>query len=210
MKRKGLLQFNILAKAKVAVVLLVAEILMLFGGLTACGDTAEEVPELMEPTSLAESYRTVTKRVVGKVKYHKATVVPTEHPVFSEKPLPILQINVGVGDYVEEGQVLVTGGTSDNNDQISELQNSIASLQRLRAKQENVSNETINILGYEKLIEEYLQDADGINEKNKNVLIEEENKRYELADIDNQISEQKCQNVHLPPHAPEEFVLLRM
>ena len=71
MKRKGLLQFNILAKAKVAVVLLVVEILMLFSGLTACGDTAEEVPELMEPTSLAESYRTVTKRVVGRVKYHK-------------------------------------------------------------------------------------------------------------------------------------------
>jgi len=192
MKRKGLLQFNILAKVKVAVVLLVAETLMLFGGLTACGDTAEEVPELMEPTSLAESYRTVTKRIVGSVKYHKATVVPTEYPVFSEKPLPILQINVGVGDYVEEGQVLVSGGTSDNNDQISELQNSIASLQRLRAKQENVSNETINILGYERLIEEYLQDADGINEKNKNVLIEEENKRYELADIDNKISEQRA------------------
>jgi hypothetical protein len=61
MKRKGLLQFNFLAKAKVAVVLLVAEILMLFGGLTACGKAKDPViEETQQGLQLEDKAREVT------------------------------------------------------------------------------------------------------------------------------------------------------
>lgn len=180
---------NRLLRVRTAVILAFAEVLMLLGGVTGCGNTSGEVPELIEPASAIESYRPVSKRIIGNINYVNGVVVAKEYPVFAEKSTKLSEIYVGVGDYVKAGDIVAMSSVTEKEDEIKNLQAEIASLIRLRSKTKNVSDATITKLGFEKKIEEYLSNTDGINLKTKDILIEQENQRYNLAVIDNQVSE---------------------
>jgi len=191
MKKGILAKFKKKTRIRTAAVLVMAEVLVALGSFTGCGNTTADVPELVEPVAAVNAYRPVAKRRVGNITQYEGIVVAREHPVFAKKTTTLAEVNVGVGDYVKEGDVIATAVSNGKEDQITALQNEIASLQRERTKTKNISDATITRLGYEKKIEEYLQNSEGINTKTLAILVEQENQRYNLAVIDNSISEKR-------------------
>ena len=184
-------KLNKYLNSRVAVILIMAQLLLMMGSFTGCGNSSADVPELKEPVSSVDPFRPATKRTVGKITYYKGQVVPTEHPVFATKGVNLSDIYVGVGDYVSEGDVVAACSTKAKEEQITSIQNDIDSLTRQRENTKNVSDETLKKLDYEKKVEEYLQNEEGINQKTKDILIEQENQRFNLAVIDNQLSEKR-------------------
>ena len=168
---------------KLTALLIAVQLLTLLSG---CGSTYSEIPELIEPVSAIASYRPVSKRIVASTVYIDGVVVPTEYPSFAREGVDIASIEVGVGDYVEEGSVVATA--VGNSDEIDSVSRDIASLNRKRTMTKNISDKTIEKLGYEKKIKEYLQDEQGIRDKTSQIETEKENQRYQLALIDSQIS----------------------
>ena len=178
MKKGILAKFKKKTRIRTAAVLVMAEVLVALGSFTGCGNTTADVPELMEPVAAVNAYRPVAKRRVGNITQYEGIVVAREHPVYAKKTTTLAEVNVGVGDYVKEGDVIATAVSNGKEDQITALQNEIASLQRERTKTKNISDATITRLGYEKKIEEYLQNSEGINTKTLAILVEQENQRY--------------------------------
>lgn len=170
-------------KRKLAAALVVS---MLF--MTGCGQKAVEVPELKDPVSQAGAYRPVSKRMVGAIKTLYANVVPTDYPCYPTKTTQIADVCVGVGDYVEAGTVVATAVENAASDQIETLEAEIASLGRQRTKITNVSNSTVEKLGFEKSIEEFIGNESGVILKEREISTEEENLRYQLAVISTDIS----------------------
>ena len=184
-------KLNKFITCRVAVILIMAQLILLMGSFTGCGSNVVDVPELKEPVSTVDPFRPVKKRTVGKVSYYKGQVVPTDHPVFATKGVNLSEIKVGVGDYVSEGDVVAVCSTKAKEEQITSIQNDIESLTRQRENTKNVSDETLKKLDFEKKVEEYLENTEGINQKTKDILIEQENQRFNLAVIDNQLSEKR-------------------
>ena len=215
--KKGILgKLKKKTRIRTAAILVMAEILVALGSFTGCGNTTAEVPELLEPVSAVNAYRPVAKRRVGVITQYEGVVVPMEYPVYVKKTTTLAKVEVGVGDYVNAGDVIATAVTNGKEEQITQLQNEIASLQRERTKTKNISDATITKLGYEKKIEEFLQNTDGINTKTLEILVEQENQRYNLAVIDNSISEKRSSIAELQeensditfvaPHSGRAFV----
>ena len=155
-------------KRKLAAALVVS---MLF--MTGCGQKAVDVPELKDPVSQAGAYRPVSKRMVGAIKTLYANVVPTEYPCYPTKTTKIADVCVGVGDYVEAGTVVATAVENAASDQIETLEAEIASLGRQRTKITNVSNSTVEKLGFEKSIEEFIGNENGVILKEREISTEE-------------------------------------
>ena len=175
-----------LDKKKVASFLIAAEIITMLSTVTACGTSEAEVPELKEPVTSISTYRPVTRMTVGALKNLYGQVVPAEYPCFSEKQVALSSIEVGIGDYVEKGTVVAKAVTS--NEEIDGIRFELDSLQRRKEMILSTSEKTIEKLNYEKSVEEFLGDEEGIQEKNKAIATELENKRYELALIEKKTS----------------------
>ena len=187
MKSKRKLKKRIM-KRRIAGLLVAAQLLTLLTGITGCGKEEVEVPELLNPVSQVMCYRPVTKRFVGKAKMYYGVVVPMEYPCFAAETVDIAEVLVGVGDYVEEGDVIAYGYMKELNEQIEADQTTINSLSSNRAFTQEVSEKTQERIEYEKHIEEYLGDSEGVDAKEKEIAIEQENLRYNLAVIDTDIS----------------------
>ena len=78
-------KLNKFITCRVAVILIMAQLILLMGSFTGCGSNVVDVPELKELVSTVDPFRPVKKRTVGKVSYYKGQVVPTDHPVFATK-----------------------------------------------------------------------------------------------------------------------------
>ena len=115
-----LFRFNNKRKnTKIAAILAASLIL---SSLSGCGKkAAEPIPELMNPLAAAEAYRPVEIGSVGDIYILNGIVVPKEYPVFSEKMFQIADINVRMGNYVNEGDVIATGNTLAVDRQITSL-----------------------------------------------------------------------------------------
>ena len=174
-----------LNRRRISSILAVSFLLTLLSGITGCGKKTEGAPELIEPVTSLLCYRPVSKRIVGNTKLLYGTVVPTDYPCFSEKQVQLLNIKVGVGDYVEEGDVIAEAVSSV--DEAEGLSFDIAALGRKRDWLTKVSNKTVEKLEYEKKVESKLKNKDGVKEKETAISTEKENLRYELAVIDNQL-----------------------
>ena len=74
--------------------------------LSSCGPAVQEYEELIEPQSEVITYRSVQRRDVGKEEIGKAVVKGTDYCHFFDKSVKIKSINVKLGDYVNEGDVL--------------------------------------------------------------------------------------------------------
>ncbi len=175
-------------KARISAVLVCVQILSLLTIMTGCSSNSGDIPALEEPKEAASAYRPVSKRVVGTVEMFYGTVVPMEYPCFTKEGTDLAELCVAVGDYVNEGDVIAREVSDSGAEQITTLKNEIASLKRERENVQNTSDKTLEKLDYEKKIEEYLQDNEGIQKKAKEIETETENQRYNLAVIDKKIS----------------------
>ncbi len=156
--------------------------------VTGCGSNKAEIPELKEPKTTDVVYRPVTKRIVGKIQYLYGTVVPTDYPIFSENGASIKEIYVGVGDYVEKGDVVASCYNGDIDEKIERLESDINVLLQKRACAETVGDETVERIDYEKKMEKFLKNKKGVKAKETESEIEQENTRYSIASIDSQIA----------------------
>ncbi|MBO4862902.1 MAG: efflux RND transporter periplasmic adaptor subunit [Eubacterium sp.] len=172
-------------KKTVAAVLIFSFVL----SLTACAGAGYAVPELKEPVSLTEFYRPVSKRIVGTVNMLFGTVIAKEYPVFATKMVAITDIEVGVGDYVKEGDVIAHGTYGDMSATITSLRNQISVLDRQRVKEQKASDARVEKLELEKKNEKKLKDKKGMAQKDTSIQIEKENLRFSLAMIDNSIAD---------------------
>ena len=195
--RKNWLKLKKKMRVRTAAVLVMAEVILALGSFTGCGNVTADVPELLEPVSSVNAYRPASKRLIGSITKYDGTVVARDYPVYAQKTITLSEIKVGVGDYVKKGDVIAISSVSDKSDQITTLQNEIASLSRERTKTKNISDATIKKLDYEKRIEQYLQNTELVNKKTMDILIEQENQRYNLAVIDNSISEKRSEIAEL-------------
>lgn len=172
----------------VSAILVTVQLTALLAGLSGCGKATADIPELIEPGTIAAAYRPVSKRTVGKIEMVYGHVVPKEYPVYSDKTVALSEILVGVGDYVEAGQVIARVDTASLDERAASINAQIATLNRMRNNNKNLSDKKIEKMGYELKIEEYLQNTEGINKKTKEIAVERENQRYNLAVYDADIS----------------------
>lgn len=86
--------------------------------MTGCGkETAEKVPELIEPVSTNEAYRPVTYGDIGRKVIKTGTVVPTDYCYYYDTSATLSKVYVNVGDEVKAGTVLAeTGDDSGASD----------------------------------------------------------------------------------------------
>ena len=87
-----------------------------------------EVPELLEPVGAEATFRPVETADMGLAKIIIGNVSGQEYCHFYEKMIVIKDINVAVGDYVNEGDILVEADLDSVKDQITDLNSNLSVL----------------------------------------------------------------------------------
>lgn len=156
--------------------------------ITGCGSRINaEIPELIEPAATTLSFRPAAKRRIGNVELLMGVVVPASYSCSAKSTITLASLEVGIGDYVREGQVIATADTSELDSRLAELDYSIEELKIQRACREEVSKQQLLRLGFEK--KEYKENGDdkGASGVYNEIAIEKENLRYDLSVLDNDI-----------------------
>ena len=167
--------------------LIFAQLLGAVSLVTACSEK-REVPELLESTGTHAFFRPVEKRIVGKSWMFYGIVVPMDYPCFSKNMISVSSIEVEIGDYVEEGQIVAYGDVTDLNEQINELSSQRSILQKSKTRAQKIHDARIEELGYERMIEDFVGNPEGAEAKVVQTAEEEEALSYDLALLDQQIS----------------------
>ncbi|MBQ9870874.1 MAG: hypothetical protein IJM27_03000 [Eubacterium sp.] len=158
--------------------------------LTACGEKeAAEKPELMEPAAVTESFRKVSRRDIGDIKFLKGSVVAREYPVFSEGGILIDELRVSPGDHVSEGDVIATGYTKDLDQEIRSLESQAGVLSQKKASDRVISEKEETQLGYKKAASEKVGYTDEAAAYEQQIRILQENRRYQQAEYDSSLAE---------------------
>ena len=158
---------------------------MLASSLFLCSCTGGEVvPELKEPLGSTPSYRPLEKVDMGDTKIIIGTVAGTDYCHFYEKNVTIKDIKVSVGQYVNEGDVLVEADTDSIKDQIALLNADLSLLNDENAKNEKVFEQELKRLEIEKEETEYKKNMGFANEDlvkaaEKAIEVAKENHDYE-------------------------------
>ena len=97
--------------------------------LSSCGPAVQEYEELIEPQSEVITYRGVQRRDVGKEEIGKAVVKGTDYCHFFDKSVKIKSINVKLGDYVNEGDVLCEADIDAAKSEIEDLKKELSLLE---------------------------------------------------------------------------------
>ena len=155
--------------------------------LSGCGKQAEPVPELMEPLAATEVYRPVVRGSIGDIYILNGIIVPEKYPVYTDKQIEIASINVTPGDYVNQGDVIATGNTKNYDRQLSDLNSQLNLLRLERSTSEKISIKNEEKLNYKKCAAEAVGYDEEAAEYAKAILIERENRRFNLATLDAQI-----------------------
>lgn len=95
---------------------------LLLGCFSGCGAKETEIPELMEPVIQNAEYRPVDTGNIGDCQVLLATVVPREYAHFFSVAVSITSIEVKIGDWVEEGDILAYADISQLQEQLDKLQ----------------------------------------------------------------------------------------
>ncbi len=190
--------------------LIFAQLLGAVSLVTACGQK-REVPELLESTGTQAFFRPVEKRIVGKSNMFYGIVVPMDYPCFSKEMVSVSSIEVEIGDYIEEGQIVAYGDVTDLNEQINELSNQKTKLQKSKIRAQKTHDARIEELGYERMTEDFVGNPEGAEAKVVQTAEEQEELSYDLALLDQQIAsldkdiaklvEKRDKQTFLAPHS---------
>ncbi len=152
---------------------------------TGCGEAAEEVPALIESQVVNDAYRPVTYGTIGDIGNLEnafGTVVPEEDCYFFHMSAQIANINVEIGDWVSEGDVLATITSDDLEKQIEDLQETLTYRQKVFSQEEKRYEATIEKYDAEILKYQTLTDKtdvkEAVSELKKNKAVEQENFDY--------------------------------
>ena len=167
--------------------------------LTGCvGHRSSKVPMLDDPVATTHAFRPVTRRYIGDVETLMGIVVPAQYKCRTEQPVILAHLDVSIGDYVKEGQVIAKADTSELEARITEAESRISSLKTQKIYQKKISDKQQEKLGYQK--KQYMLNdiADELTDTEKNIIntdtdrgIDKENLRYNVSVIDNNIKEEE-------------------
>ena len=167
-------------KRRKAVIIAYALVLALF--LPAC-EKEVEVIDLVEPSSSVSTYRPVTRMDIGTPSFLLGNVVGTEYCHFYKKNVRISTIDVELGQYVKEGDVVATADIESAKNEIASLRSEINLLEeehKLDQKEYEIKLKNLELAKeyaeYDKTFGFGTQ-ASIENAKN-NIEIEKENKEY--------------------------------
>ena len=97
--------------------------------IVLCSCTSgQSAPELKEPVGAELTFRPVEKADMGTSKIIIGSVMGVEYCHFFEKMVEIKDFKVSVGDYVNEGDVLLEANVDSVQEQITELNSSLSLL----------------------------------------------------------------------------------
>ncbi len=149
----------------------------------SCGKY-EEIPELKEPVTGIQTFRPVSKRNVGIPKTMAGCVSATEYCHFFKKPVSIKTINVQLGQYVEEGDVLCEADIDSVKTQIGEINNQIKLLETEHEQNSIIHDSTMKKLELAKEWAMYRKNLGEVEQKDvdaadKNIENEKENYDYD-------------------------------
>ena len=151
-------------------------------GITGCGTKkTEEAPELLEPASEVTFIRPVSYKYVSNPECLMGVVVPDSSYVISEKSVLIKSIEVNIGDSVSKGDIVAYGEVSVYEDEIKRKEEELSQLEATKKNESIIADEKIKQLGYKKAAAEYVGNTENVSEFDKEISIENENKRYSEA-----------------------------
>ncbi len=157
--------------------------LLLAASLTfsSCGKKPKEAPELLEPVSMNESYRTACYGDIGDFNIYYGVVTSKEHCQFYETASSIKDIKVKLGDHVSKGDILATADVESINERITELNDKIKYEDKLYSLTDKRYNTELSILESKRKAAETAtsNDADA-NDIDKEIRELKENHDYEL------------------------------
>lgn len=90
--------------------------------------TAAEIPELLEPVGVAQSYETVARRTLFDAQVYAATVCPAVTEYSPESSLTFEEYDAFPGETVKKGSRLLHGNTESVDKSIEQLEETIADM----------------------------------------------------------------------------------
>lgn len=115
-------------RLRMALAASLAGILCLLSACSFSQDTAQSVPELLEPKEAQAGTVTVERRDLVSADYLDVSAVPVTTQLYLETSGVCDSVLVKVGDVVQEGDVLLTIDETDLLQQIEDLEEQISSL----------------------------------------------------------------------------------
>ena len=150
---------------------------------SSCGPKAQAYEELIEPESETTTYRRVERRDIGKEEISSAFVKGTDYCHFFEKSVKIKSINVKLGDYVNEGDVLCEADIDSTKNEIEDLRKELALLEAEHNFDTKAYEVKKKILDLKEEYSKYDKNFGGgtqtdIDSAGNDILLNEEDKEY--------------------------------
>ena len=123
-----------------------------------------EVPTLLEPVGAEPTFRPVEKANMGQAKIIIGNVMGQEYCHFYEKMIEIKDIYVSVGDYVNEGDILVEANLDSVREQIAGLNSDLSVLNASHEADEKKYEIELERLMLQKEEAEYNKNLGFVNE----------------------------------------------
>lgn len=147
--------------------------------LPGCSASESDLPELLAPKVMNESFRPVGYTDIGDIFYCDGYVVPTDYCHFWKKGTSISEINVNLGQYVEKGDLLATADIKQTQEIIADINQ-----QKERERKNNetacaIYEQNLQELEYRKQGCDLLKDLQGANQAATDIKLLEENHRYD-------------------------------
>ncbi len=153
-----------------------------------CGSVRNEAPELLEPASKITAMRPTSYRNVARVESLMGVVVPEQSFVVSRKSTLIKGFAVNIGDYVNKGDVVAYGDTTSYEQKIAAREDEKNAIVSELQSDNTIADESIKQLEYKRNAAEQVGDTINVASLNTQIVILQENKRYneevKNADID--------------------------
>ncbi len=156
---------------------LLAAVLMI-PNLTGCGRKLYDEPELVSPVAEIKMFKKPEYGDISLVKGLSGVVVPTDYPVFCKDLFTIDSLNVKIGDYVEEGDVIATGFNASYGYSVEDYDRMISEESKKQGIQSNIDDTMISLEGYNRLEAAENGDPENVAEADKRIALLNEDKRY--------------------------------
>ncbi len=149
---------------------------------TGCSKAAlnTDVPKLEPPKVMNESFRPVSYGDVCEVVYRDGVVVPFSYCHFWDTTMEIKEIHVELGDYVEEGTLLVTADVEEIEKNIESIKKEREFFVQSHVYDEQIYSGQVQAMEYRIMAGQELMDSSGIDATAKELAFTKENHRYDM------------------------------
>lgn len=160
-----------------------AVLLIAVMAISSCGPV-QEIPELVEPVVGQQTFRPVERRDVGKIQALVGDVVAKEYCHFFDSNMMIDSIDVSIGQYVNEGDIICTADLESVQSQASSISLQIQKLDLNHSKDSEIAALRLENLEMAKNLTEYEKSLGNASEQDVKdagnaIEVQKENDEYD-------------------------------